>query len=157
MKKLRHMLWQLPVLIGAGAVFASGARATVSDASGDRNEAALAAHNGQVVVKLENDQVYFSQDAGRTFEPLGLTATSEAARLKGLLRHGAHAQSGGTVTVAPTVVADGAGGWQWARPKDTSVPDSTARPAAATSPARPVADRNGVTNEPKGPTQIRPE
>jgi hypothetical protein len=157
MKSLKHMLWRLPVLLGASALLTYGARATVADGSGDRNESAQADRTGEVVVKLENDQVYLSQDAGRTFEPLGLTATPEATHLKRLLQQGAHSEPGRIVKVAPTVVADGAGGWQWARPKDARLPDSAAHQADAPAPARPVADSDGATSGPKGSARARRE
>jgi hypothetical protein len=157
MNKVRHLLWRLPVLLGAGALLTFGARATVTEGSKENNESARATRTGAVILKLENDQVYFSQDAGQTFEPLPLTATSEAARLKRLLQQGTHPEAGGAVAVAPTAVADGAGGAQWPRPTTARTSGSAVHPPEAEAPTRPVANGDDAANAPKGAYQGRPE
>jgi hypothetical protein len=159
MRKLRHMLWQLPALVGAGALFASGARATVSDAASDEFGAANAGRYraGEVLVKLENHNIYFSQDAGQTFQELAPTATPEATRLKRLLEQGDRSGGHGAVKVRPTVVADGAGGLQWARPRPAPTGSVNGSQQVAV-PATPVAaDKDASAVRPSGSEQTKPK
>jgi hypothetical protein len=161
MRHLRRRLWRIPLLFGAGALLAYGARAAVSDGSGDGFDQARADQHGsrigEVLVKLDNDQIYFSQDAGRTFQELP-TAATQATRLKRLLQQGDRSGPGGAVSVSPTVVADGAGGSQWARPKDVRVPDSPISAEKAAVPGKPVsADKARSANGAKEPDPTRIE
>jgi hypothetical protein len=152
MKHIRQLLWRIPVLLGVSALVSHGARATVPDASVDPDR--QRSQIGQVLVRLENDKIYFSQDAGQTFQELRLTGTPEAARLKQLLQRGDRSGAGAVVKVSPTVVADGAGGTQWARPKDA--PNAAARAAEAGASTNSLADKNAVRG-PKGSVQSKSE
>jgi hypothetical protein len=153
------MLWQLPALIGAGGLFASGARATVSDAASDESGAANAGRHltGEVLVKLENDNIYFSQDAGRTFQELEPTATPEATRLKRLLEQGDRSGAHGAVKVRPTVVADGAGGLQWARPRPTPTGSANGSQQVAVPATPAAADKDPPAVPPSGSEQTKPK
>jgi hypothetical protein len=152
MKNIRQLLWRIPVLLGISALVSHGARATVPDASGDADR--QRSQIGQVLVRLENDKIYFSQDAGQTFQELQLKGTPEAARLKQLLQRGDRSGPAGVVKVSPTVVADGAGGAQWARPKDAYNTGGRATEAGAST--KPVIDKDAVRG-PKGSVQSKPE
>jgi hypothetical protein len=140
MKNLRQLLWRLPALLGAGALLTYGARATVSGGSNEEfgSASAARANAGEVMLKLENDNIFFSQDAGRTFEELELAATPQAARLKQLLRKAGASGRDNVTKVAPTIVADGAGGLQWARPKPVGGTDSTGAAQQVAVPAAPA-------------------
>jgi hypothetical protein len=124
MKKFRHILSRLPVLLGASALLTYGARAAVTDGSTSENASANAARAGEIIVKIDNDQISFSEDAGRTFERLELMGTPEAARLQELLMQRSGSSGAAAVKVSPTVVADGAGGMQWARPNPPEATNS---------------------------------
>ena len=142
MKNFWRGLWRLPLLVGAGALFTYGARATAPDDSGHKANSSDAARHrgGEVLLKIENDNIYFSQDAGRTFQELELAATPETKRLKRLVGQSAassrDASGDSEVKVRPTLVADGAGGLQWARPKPTRTTDNFNGAQQATAPAR---------------------
>jgi hypothetical protein len=126
MKNVWRALRRLPLLVGAGALFSYGARASVPHGLDDKADLDGAArHRGaEVLLKLENDNVYFSENAGRSFQELELAATPEAKRLKRLLQQQQGAVSSGQsrMKVSPMLVADGAGGLQWARPKSATAP-----------------------------------
>src|SRR5690348_8830436 len=141
MKNFKQLLWRIPVLLGAGTLLFHGARATVLDVSRDGNQQHR--HIGEVLIKLENDQIYFSEDAGLTFQELELMGSPQATNLKRLLRESDRSKPGRALKVHPTVVADGAGGAQWARPKER-----TGAAEARGLTANPVANRARV-GEPK--------
>jgi hypothetical protein len=153
MKNFRHVLSRLSVLLSTSAFLTCGARATVADGSMDQNEAANAARIGEVIVKLDNDQICYSQDGGRTFEWLEATGTPEAARLRGLLSQ--RDRSG--IKVSPTVVADGAGGLQWARPNAPRAKDSGNGAPQATVATPVAADKAPSDAGPKVPAHDKPE
>jgi hypothetical protein len=153
-------LWRLPVLIGAGALFASGARATVPDSSGDEAHSAGDARHrgGEVFLKLENDNIYFSQDAGRSYQELELATTPETTRLKRLLERGAEASGDLGVKVSPTLVADGAGGLQWARPQSVRATDSSDDAHKVTTrTTSAITDKEHRPAVPSGTAQAKPE
>jgi hypothetical protein len=160
MKYVWPRLLRLPLLVGVGALFSSGARATVPDGSGDQAHSAGGAKHrgGEVFLKLENDNIYFSQDAGRTFQELELAPTPETTRLKRLLEQGAAAGGDGGVKVSPTLVADGAGGLQWARPQSVRATDSADGTHQITTRTRSAdTEKERRSAAPTGPAQPKPE
>ena len=118
MKNIRQLRWGFQALLWASALISHGARAIVPDSSGDADR--QRSQTGAIQIKLDNDRIYFSQDAGLTFQELVTMRTPEAAHLKRLLQNEERSGFDQILTVKPTVVADGAGGSQWARPKGTS-------------------------------------
>ena len=138
MRNLCRLLWQVPMLIGAGALFAGNAKATIAAGSNDELSSTDAARLrcGEVLLKLQDDNIYFSQDAGLTFQELELTATPEAGRLKLLLEQRRNSGQGLAVKSKPMVVADGAGGVQWVRTRQSA---TTERDQNAERPATPAS------------------
>lgn len=161
MKSVWRALWRLPLLVGAGALFTYGARATAPDGSGNEADSNSAARprGGEVLLKLENDNIYFSQDAGRTYQELELAPTPEAKRLKRLVGQGAAFTGDDGVKVSPTLVADGAGGLQWSRPKPARATSSFDGAQQVTGPARSAS--TDKARPPAAPTgtakQAKPE
>lgn len=149
MGKIKRLLWHIPVMFGASTLLLHGARAAVPDPLHDADQQPR--HIGEVLIKLENDQIYFSEDDGLSFQELELMATPQATNLKRLLRESDRSEPGRPVKVTPTVVADGAGGAQWARPKERI---GAAEVGGLT--AKPATDRTRF-REPDGAVQSKPE
>jgi hypothetical protein len=145
---MKNVWRRLPLLVGAGALFSYGARANVPHGLDDKaGPASAARHRGaEVLLKLENDNVYFSQDAGRTFQELELAATPEAKHLKRLLEQGADSNEESRAKVTPMLVADGAGGLQWARPTPARVTDAVDRAQQVTD-----RERSATTDDARSP------
>src|SRR5689334_15232298 len=77
MKRIWQQWWRLPLLVGVGALFNYGARATVPHGSWNEADDTTTERlrRGEVLLKFESDNIYFSEDAGRTYHELELTAT----------------------------------------------------------------------------------
>ena len=151
MKNIWRGLWRLPLLVGVGALFSYGARASVPHGPGEEAEAGTAQQRGaEVLLKLENDNIYLSQDAGQTFQELELGMSPEVRRLKRLLEHGAVPDGESPVKVGPMLVADGAGGLQWARPKTAKPTDGFDRAQQVTT-----GERSATTDNARSPAASR--
>jgi len=160
MKRIWQQWWRLPLLVGVGALFNYGARATLPH--GSWNEADVTTterlRGGEVLLKLESDNIYFSEDAGRTYHELELTATPETKRLKRLLEQQAPSASEDGVKIGPTLVAHGAGGLQWARPQPVRASDVSAEAQQAAGPATPATDHKmHASAAPKETARTKPE
>lgn len=92
----------LALLAGVGAI------ATASDAGAAR---------GQILVKTDGDRIFVSQGAG--FQELQLADSTEAARLRGLLRDAARGGEAIAVPVDPFIVANGGGSGDGTKPKSS--------------------------------------
>jgi hypothetical protein len=84
--------------------------------------------SGEVLVKAKNGEIYLSED-GTRFEELPLEASPEADDLLRLLQHATVAGSSDAIRVSPMIVADGAGGFNWARPSNEGASDGSAEKA----------------------------
>lgn len=156
---MKNVWRRLPLLVGAGALFGYGARASVPHGLDDEADLSGAArHRGaEVLLKLENDNVYFSQDAGRTFQELELATTPESKRLRRLLEQGADPSGKSEAKVSPMLVADGAGGLQWARPKPVRATDGADGAQRVTARAKSATTASARPPAPTGAAQEKPE
>ena len=101
-------------LLSLGAMFGGSARA---DARADPADRPAADHrdirNGQVLVRVEGDRIFFSERGG-PFQELPIADAADAASLKSLLDAdavGRDEQASVALEVGRAVVADGGSGW----------------------------------------------
>lgn len=121
--KLRNIWSHLPawgaLLLGFGTLI-GGARAErpALGPSGTTPEPSrrLASSANEVVVRIEGEKVYISQDS-RRFEELRLGDTPEAAHLRKLLRDEGADRRSVSVPVGSMIVASGGGSGKGEKPK----------------------------------------
>jgi hypothetical protein len=105
-------------ILGCGSLFADGAQASKSQiqpigAVGPSNSLGL--NSDQVLIRLEGEKIYISQD-GSTFRELSLVDAPETTYFKALLRDANTAEI--AVPVGPIIVANGGSGANGAKSKD---------------------------------------
>ncbi len=96
--------------LGVGALFVPIAQADAAPASAPDTVHSAQAETGGVLIRLEDDQVFISEN-GRPFERLDLKDGAEADHLRALLRDAGGAAAPVHVDIGRSVVADGAAAW----------------------------------------------
>jgi len=107
-------------ILGCGALFAGEAQANKSQiqplgAMGPSNP--LGRNSDKVLVRLEGEKIYISQD-GSTFTELSLADAPETAYFKELLRDATSADREIAVPLGPIIVANGGGNANGAKAKE---------------------------------------
>jgi hypothetical protein len=127
---------RLALLLGLGALSTAGVRA-------DASENHEPAGRGDVLIRSQGGHIYLSQD-GKPFEPLPLSDTEEARRLRQLVEQRGKSLGSDRLRLNPTVLAGGGGASiHWWGPADkTNPPEKTGTPNKGETPKEADKPRN---------------
>jgi hypothetical protein len=152
---------RLALLLGLGAISASGVQAATPESDAGSKPKAVPQQSGktfgELEVWIEGDRIYVSE-AGKAAEELRVGNTAEAAHLKQLLeRNGANAASPSVVPDRMIFVGSGGSGIGWVPAGPHQMPAKPSAPATGFGPPSPTAPVQTVPPErPREPAEPRP-
>lgn len=131
-------------VLGSGALSASLAQADIPNSAAADGGVSWTTIRGEATLELHEGRIFLIEP-GRQAEELFFNDNSKTDRLRQLVEE---AGRSGPVRISPLVVADGAGGVQWVRPKQSDPGSAPANTRKASAPeqgtpnaAMPVPDQ----------------